>query len=529
MCVCVSCVRLLCAFGQDAGWLQRWGKRGMHAASASAPRTPRPDLGRRRRLPACRRRWVPIKERSRSLSLVYSGMYTGSMLGLALSPQMIASWGWSSVFYVFGAAGLAWYAWWDRHAAASPQDDPAIDEVRPWGGPSVWRGCARWGRAGARVWGGVAGWRPAAAFLAPSPVAALAVALPQRLPAPATPLSLQAELRYITRNTASAQPLTSIPWRLLLSKPATWALIVCHFCHNWGTFILLTWMPTYYNQVCAGGAPWGPGGAQLGGVRQEGRAWWSAAGGEGGAGREQFSAPLGGACRQRCAPLRSSCLGSWHCGGPADQLLRPAPSPACAAPWSWAGAGPGPEEQRLLLGAALGHYGHLRQRGRLDRRHAGGARLERHLCAQDHADGAQEGGPRWQQRCQPHQPCRPVPRPSGGLHLAASRHLLTRALFNPPPPPAPLQIGFLGPAFFLTQLGNITSVSGAVACMMASQGLDAFSQSGLYSNHADIGPRYAGVLLGLSNTAGVLAGVLGTAATGFILQTGSWKQVRLAG
>ena len=41
----------------------------------------------------------------------------------------------------------------------------------------------------------------------------------------------------------------NIPWKLLLSKPAVWALIVCHFCHNWGTFILLTWMPTYYNQV----------------------------------------------------------------------------------------------------------------------------------------------------------------------------------------------------------------------------------------------------------------------------------------
>ena len=40
-----------------------------------------------------------------------------------------------------------------------------------------------------------------------------------------------------------------IPWRLILSKPAVWALIVSHFCHNWGTFILLTWMPTYYNQV----------------------------------------------------------------------------------------------------------------------------------------------------------------------------------------------------------------------------------------------------------------------------------------
>jgi hypothetical protein len=47
----------------------------------------------------------------------------------------------------------------------------------------------------------------------------------------------------------------------------------------------------------------------------------------------------------------------------------------------------------------------------------------------------------------------------------------------------PPQIGFLGPAFFLTQLGKVHSPFAAVACMMASQGLDAFSQSGLYSNH----------------------------------------------
>ena len=35
-------------------------------------------------------RWVPKQERSRSLALVYSGMYTGSIFGLALSPHMIA-------------------------------------------------------------------------------------------------------------------------------------------------------------------------------------------------------------------------------------------------------------------------------------------------------------------------------------------------------------------------------------------------------------------------------------------------------
>ena len=86
-------------------------------------------------------------------------------------------------------------------------------------------------------------------------------------------------------------------------------------------------------------------------------------------------------------------------------------------------------------------------------------------------------------------------------------------------------IGFLGPAFFLTQLSHIDSPAMAVLCMACSQGTDAFSQSGLYSNHQDIGPRYAGVLLGLSNTAGVLAGVFGTAATGYILQHGSWDDV----
>lgn len=48
---------------------------------------------------------------------------------------------------------------------------------------------------------------------------------------------------------AAQKPAQEIPWKLLLSKAPVWALIVCHFCHNWGTFILLTWMPTYYNQA----------------------------------------------------------------------------------------------------------------------------------------------------------------------------------------------------------------------------------------------------------------------------------------
>ena len=266
-------------------------------------------------------KWIPVKERSRSLALVYSGMYTGSVLGLAVSPNMISSIGWPYVFYIFGSIGVLWWIWWSRRAASSPADDPFITK---------------------------------------------------------------AEQKYIARNTASQRPLESIPWKLLLSKPAVWALILSHFCHNWGTFILLTWMPTYYNQV------------------------------------------LG-------LDLKSSGFFS-------------------VLPWV-----------TMAISANIGGW------------------IADTLVAK-------------------------------GWSVTTVRKVMQT-------------IGFLGPAFFLTQLGKIDTVPEAVACMMAAQGLDAFSQSGLYSNHADIGPRYAGVLLGMSNTAGVLAGVLGTAATGYILQNGSWDDV----
>ena len=171
-------------------------------------------------------RWVPVQERSRSLALVYSGMYTGSVLGLALSPHMIHAMQvggarfffflfrvfcfssffdpppppqWPSVFYIFGALGVVWYLFWEARAASSPSEDAAC-----------------------------------------------------------TP----AEKAYIAASAVGPAPAQAIPWRQLLSRAPVWALIVCHFCHNWGTFILLTWMPTYYNQA---GRRGGGGGAGAGG------------------------------------------------------------------------------------------------------------------------------------------------------------------------------------------------------------------------------------------------------------------------
>ncbi|KAL7158758.1 hypothetical protein ABFS83_02G164500 [Erythranthe nasuta] len=266
-------------------------------------------------------KWIPVSERSRSLALVYSGMYLGSVTGLAFSPILIHKFGWPSVFYSFGSLGSIWFAIWLSKAHSSPKDDPNLN---------------------------------------------------------------LAEKELILGGSVSKEPVTEIPWKKILSKAPVWALIISHFCHNWGTFILLTWMPTYYNQVL------------------------------------KFNLTESG-------------------------LL-------CVLPWL-----------TMAVFANIGGW------------------IADTLI-------------------------------SKGLSITTVRKIMQ-------------SIGFLGPAFFLSQLSKVKTPALAVLCMSCSQGLDAFSQSGLYSNHQDIGPRYAGVLLGLSNTAGVLAGVFGTAATGYILQKGSWDDV----
>lgn len=266
-------------------------------------------------------KWIPVSERSRSLALVYSGMYLGSVIGLAFSPMLIHNFGWPSVFYSFGSLGTIWFAVWLSKAYSSPKEDPH--------------------------------------------------------------LSME-EKALILGGSLSKEPVSEIPWKKILSKAPVWALIISHFCHNWGTFILLTWMPTYYNQVL------------------------------------KFNLTESG-------------------------LL-------CVLPWL-----------TMAVFANIGGW------------------IADTLV-------------------------------SKGLSITSVRKIMQ-------------SIGFLGPAFFLTQLSKVNTPALAVLCMACSQGSDAFSQSGLYSNHQDIGPRYAGVLLGLSNTAGVLAGVFGTAATGYILQKGSWDDV----
>jgi ACS family sodium-dependent inorganic phosphate cotransporter len=39
----------------------------------------------------------------------------------------------------------------------------------------------------------------------------------------------------------------TIPWARLLKSSAVWAIIINHFCSNWALYVLLAWLPSYFN------------------------------------------------------------------------------------------------------------------------------------------------------------------------------------------------------------------------------------------------------------------------------------------
>uniref|UniRef100_A0A672N342 Major facilitator superfamily (MFS) profile domain-containing protein n=1 Tax=Sinocyclocheilus grahami TaxID=75366 RepID=A0A672N342_SINGR len=89
-------------------------------------------------------------------------------------------------------------------------------------------------------------------------------------------------------------------------------------------------------------------------------------------------------------------------------------------------------------------------------------------------------------------------------------------------------IGLFLPAAFLLAVG-FTGCSGvlAVTFLTFSSILEGFSAAGVYINQIDIAPRYAGTLLGITNTFGMISGVLAPIVVGYLTRdviTG-WRHV----
>ncbi len=131
-------------------------------------------------------RWIPASERSRAVGILFSTIPLGSVFALLATPLIVLHYGWEIAFYAFGAVGFVWWVFWYRTASPTPRSHPKMtaDEL-------------------AVIEGGA-----------------------------------------VDESQETVAPSTS----KLLASPAVWAIIVSHFCTNWGSYVLLAWLPTYINQ-----------------------------------------------------------------------------------------------------------------------------------------------------------------------------------------------------------------------------------------------------------------------------------------
>lgn len=86
--------------------------------------------------------------------------------------------------------------------------------------------------------------------------------------------------------------------------------------------------------------------------------------------------------------------------------------------------------------------------------------------------------------------------------------------------------GFGGLAICLFMIGYVESMWAAIGILCLGKVFSAAGTGGYMVNHLDIGPRHAGTLMGITNTAGTIPGIVGVYVSGLILDiTGSWALV----
>ena len=132
-------------------------------------------------------RWIPKAEKSRAAAINFSGVPAGTIFALLTTGWLIQTWGWPSVFYAFGGAGLLFALLWFAVVRERPSDHPKIG------------------------------------------AAERALLLP-----------LQGD---------AGDAREPVPWRRLLTQAPIWALVFNHFCSNWTLYLMLTWLPSYFRDV----------------------------------------------------------------------------------------------------------------------------------------------------------------------------------------------------------------------------------------------------------------------------------------
>jgi len=79
-------------------------------------------------------RWVPIDQQSRATALFSTGLSLGTMISLPMTGWLVRRYGWPMPFYIFGAVGLVWVAFWFARVPEGRgiEESTTAPRVIPW-------------------------------------------------------------------------------------------------------------------------------------------------------------------------------------------------------------------------------------------------------------------------------------------------------------------------------------------------------------------------------------------------------------
>ncbi|KAK4772119.1 hypothetical protein SAY86_013894 [Trapa natans] len=139
-------------------------------------------------------RWFPPTERARAVGIAMAGFTLGNAIGLTLSPILISQGGIFGPFVIFGLSGFLWVLVWLSATSNSPDQHPQISKYE-------------------------------------------------------LDYILNEQKKSLKGNENTKTSKVIPPFRRLLSKLPTWSLMVANGMHSWGFFVILSWMPIYFNSV----------------------------------------------------------------------------------------------------------------------------------------------------------------------------------------------------------------------------------------------------------------------------------------
>lgn len=128
-------------------------------------------------------RWVPLRERSRAAAFNLSAIPLGTLFAVTATPFIAIYFGWPAIFYLFGLVGFVWFGFWWYYSADRPSVSISSSDD-------------------------------------------------------AVEISAADDVTTVEEE---------IPWKKIFSRVPVWAIIVAHFCNNWGLYVLLSWLPSYFS------------------------------------------------------------------------------------------------------------------------------------------------------------------------------------------------------------------------------------------------------------------------------------------